>query len=174
MTKLDLFSLSIFILFVLFCIPGTCVSYNSWKKIHLWSNNQLSCSILRKIFAMRVGDYEQIINYDWPNHNVDHETNQNIFLNTHICQGFAIVDENLNSCPILLVYSLIYQSQKFIWSLLSSSELKKLIKNVIFLKSSVLISLARDESSMSGILSISIFISNSLLGYWLQVSVVKN
>ena len=66
MTKIDLFSLSIFMLFVLLCIPGTCVFYNSWKEIHMWSDNQFSCSILRKIFAMRVGDYEQIINYDWP------------------------------------------------------------------------------------------------------------
>ena len=35
--------------------------------LHSWSNNQLSCSILRKIFMMRVGGYERIINYDWPN-----------------------------------------------------------------------------------------------------------
>ena len=55
------------------CIPGTCIFYNSWKKKiiffspHPRSNNQLSCGILRKIFTMRVGDYEQIINYDWPN-----------------------------------------------------------------------------------------------------------
>ena len=51
-------------------IPRTCVFYNSWKKnvfIHSWSNNQLSCGILRKIFTMRVGDYKWIINYDWPN-----------------------------------------------------------------------------------------------------------
>ena len=34
--------------------------------LHSWSNNQLSCSIVWKIFTMRVGDYEQIINYDWP------------------------------------------------------------------------------------------------------------
>ena len=44
--------------------------YNSSKNIfpplHSWSNNQLSCSILRKIFTMRAGDYEQIVNYDWP------------------------------------------------------------------------------------------------------------
>ena len=62
-------SLSIFILFVLFCIPGTCVFYNSSKKkffLHLWSNNQFSCGILRKIFTIQVGDYEQIIKYDWP------------------------------------------------------------------------------------------------------------
>ena len=32
MTKIDLFSLCIFILFVLFKIPGCCVFYNSWKK----------------------------------------------------------------------------------------------------------------------------------------------
>ena len=39
-----------------------------WKFffLHLWSYNQLSCGILRKIFAMRAGDYERIINYDWP------------------------------------------------------------------------------------------------------------
>ena len=67
MTKIDLFSLSVFILFFLFCIPGTCIFYNSWKKIHSWSNNQLSCGILRKIFTMRAGGYERIINYDWPN-----------------------------------------------------------------------------------------------------------
>ena len=52
------------------CIPGTCVFWNSWKKIffflHSWSNNQLLCSILRKIFTMRAGEYERIINYDWP------------------------------------------------------------------------------------------------------------
>ena len=69
MIKIDLFSLSSFILFVLFCIPGTCVFYNSWKKtffLHSWSNNQLSPDILRKIFTMRAGDYERIINYDWP------------------------------------------------------------------------------------------------------------
>ena len=50
------------------CIPGTCVFYNSWKKnffLYSGSNNQLSRSILRKIFTMQVGDYEQIINYDW-------------------------------------------------------------------------------------------------------------
>ena len=34
--------------------------------LNLWSNNQLSCGIFRKIFTMQVGDYEQIINYDWP------------------------------------------------------------------------------------------------------------
>ena len=53
------------------CIPGTCIFYNSWEKKtfspHSRSNNQLSCSILRKIFTMWAGDYEQIINYDWPN-----------------------------------------------------------------------------------------------------------
>ena len=62
-------SLSIFILFVLFCIPGTCVFCNSCKKfffLYLWSNNQFSCSILRKIFTMQAGDYEWIITYDWP------------------------------------------------------------------------------------------------------------
>ena len=67
-TKIDLFSLSILILFVLFCIPGTGVFYNSWKKfffLHSWSNNQFSCGTLRKIFTMRAGDYEQMINYDW-------------------------------------------------------------------------------------------------------------
>ena len=40
------------------CIPGTYIFYNSWGKIfylHLWSNNQLSCGILRKIFTMRAG-----------------------------------------------------------------------------------------------------------------------
>ena len=58
----------IFILFVLLCIPGTCVFYYSWKKkfLHSWSNNQLSCDILRKILMMWAGDYEQIINCDWP------------------------------------------------------------------------------------------------------------
>ena len=30
--------------------------------LHSWSNNQLSCRILRKIFTMRAGDYERIIN----------------------------------------------------------------------------------------------------------------
>ena len=44
--------------------------YNSSKNIfsplHSWSNNQLSCGILRKIFTMRAGDYERIVNYDWP------------------------------------------------------------------------------------------------------------
>ena len=68
MTKIDLFSLSISILFVLFCIPGTYVFYSSWEKniffLHLRSNNQLSCGILRKILTMQAGDYEQIINYD--------------------------------------------------------------------------------------------------------------
>ena len=34
--------------------------------LHSWSNNQLSCGILRKIFMMQAGDYERIINYDWP------------------------------------------------------------------------------------------------------------
>ena len=51
------------------CIPGTCVFYNSWKKsvfLDSGSNNQLSCSILRKIFMMCVGEYERTINYDWP------------------------------------------------------------------------------------------------------------
>ena len=69
MTKIDLFSLSTFILFILFCVPGTCVFYNSLKKeifLHSWSNNQLSCGILRKILTMRAGDYERLINYDWP------------------------------------------------------------------------------------------------------------
>ena len=45
------------------CIPGTCVFYNCWEKsffLHLWG-------ILRKIFTMQAGDYERIINYDWPN-----------------------------------------------------------------------------------------------------------
>ena len=39
-----------------------------WKNffLHLLSNNQLSCSILRRIFTMWAGDYERIINYDWP------------------------------------------------------------------------------------------------------------
>ena len=32
MTKIDLFSLSIIILFVVFCIPGTCAFYSSWEK----------------------------------------------------------------------------------------------------------------------------------------------
>ena len=31
-----------------------------------WSNNQLSCGILRKIFMMLAGDYDRIINYHWP------------------------------------------------------------------------------------------------------------
>ena len=53
----------------MFCIPGTYVFYNSWKKIDLRSNNQLSCDILRKIFTMREGDYERITNCDWPNAN---------------------------------------------------------------------------------------------------------
>ena len=70
MTNIDLFSLSIFIFFVLFCIPGTCAFYNSWKNFFFLSirdqNNQLSCGILRKVFTMRAGDYERIINYDWP------------------------------------------------------------------------------------------------------------
>ena len=52
MTNIDLFSLSIFIFFVLFSIPGTCAFYNSWKKNFFLSirdqNNQLSCRILRK------------------------------------------------------------------------------------------------------------------------------
>ena len=43
------------------------------KKKNLWSNNQLSCSILRKIFMMRAGDYKQIINYDWPYLNIKHQ-----------------------------------------------------------------------------------------------------
>ena len=34
--------------------------------LHSWSNNQLSCGILRKILTMRAGDYERINNYDWP------------------------------------------------------------------------------------------------------------
>ena len=34
--------------------------------LHLWSNNQLSCRILWKILTMRPGDYQWIINYDWP------------------------------------------------------------------------------------------------------------
>ena len=47
------------------CIPGTSVFYNSWeKKFFSPSSNRLSCSILRKIFRMRAGDYERIINYD--------------------------------------------------------------------------------------------------------------
>ena len=32
MAKIDLFSLSIIILFVVFCIPGTCAFYSSWEK----------------------------------------------------------------------------------------------------------------------------------------------
>ena len=55
-----------FYIICLFCIPGTCVFYNSWEKIHSWSNNQLSCGILRKIFTMHASDYERVINYDWP------------------------------------------------------------------------------------------------------------
>ena len=69
MTKIDLFSLSIIILFVVFCIPGTCAFYSSWEKdffLHFLSNDQRSCSILRKIFMMQAGYYEQVINYDWP------------------------------------------------------------------------------------------------------------
>ena len=61
------------------CIPGTCVFYNSWWKIffpHPWSNNQLSCGILRKIFTMRAGDYERIINYDWPSKCLRHSMNR--------------------------------------------------------------------------------------------------
>ena len=61
MTEIDLFSLSIFILFVLFCIPGTCVFCNSWKIIFCLHSklffNQLSCDILRKIFTMWVGEW---------------------------------------------------------------------------------------------------------------------
>ena len=41
MTKVDLFSLSIFILFVLFCIPGTCVFYNSVNKIFFSIRDQI-------------------------------------------------------------------------------------------------------------------------------------
>ena len=83
MTKIHLFSPSIFILFVLFCIPGTCVFYN-WKKnffLHSWSNNQLSCSILSKIFTMRAVDYERIINYDW---SYEHTVAPTCFKSRHI------------------------------------------------------------------------------------------
>ena len=51
------------------CISETCVFYNSWKQnffLHSCSNNQRSCRILRKIFTMRAGDFERMINYDWP------------------------------------------------------------------------------------------------------------
>ena len=71
------------------CIPGTWVFYNSWGKkmfLHSWLNNQLSCSILRKIFTMWAGDYEQIINYDcydWPNYLV--LTNCSVWLCTPFC-----------------------------------------------------------------------------------------
>ena len=72
---LSLYDKNIFIFAIYFYIiclvlySGTCVFYNSWKIfcfLHSWSNNQLSCDILRKIFTMRAGDYEQIINYSWP------------------------------------------------------------------------------------------------------------
>ena len=39
--KIDLFSLSIFTLFVFFCIPGTCVFYNSWKKFFFSIRDQI-------------------------------------------------------------------------------------------------------------------------------------
>ena len=71
MTKIDLFSLSIlnylscfvFLEPVFFTIVG-----KNFFFLHSWSNNQLSCGILWKIFKMRAGDYERIINYDWPYH----------------------------------------------------------------------------------------------------------
>ena len=47
---------------VLFTIVG-----KKFFFLHSCSNNQLSCGILRKIFKMRAGDYERIINHDWPN-----------------------------------------------------------------------------------------------------------
>ena len=54
-----------------------------------WSDNQLSCSILRKIFKMRVGDYEQIINYDSltlvDNQLCNHLFDQFWFSNLFIC-----------------------------------------------------------------------------------------
>ena len=62
-TKIDLFSLTIFILIVLFCIPGTCVFYNRWKKIIFSIRDQII-----NFHTMWVSDYEQIINYDWPYH----------------------------------------------------------------------------------------------------------
>ena len=66
MTKIDLFSLSIFILFLLFCIPGICVFYNSWRKRFFSIRDQIMRH-LREDFLMRAGDYEQIINYDLSN-----------------------------------------------------------------------------------------------------------
>ena len=68
--KIFIFTIYFYII-CFFCIPGTCVFYNCRRNfffLHLWSNNQLSCSILRMIFTMWVGDYERIINYDWPSH----------------------------------------------------------------------------------------------------------
>ena len=53
--------ISVFLEPVFFTIVG-----KKFFFLHSWSNNQLSCGILRKIFTMREGDYEQIINYDWP------------------------------------------------------------------------------------------------------------
>ena len=47
---------------VLFTIVG-----KKFFFLHSCSNNQLSCGILRKIFKMRAGDYERIINHDWLN-----------------------------------------------------------------------------------------------------------
>ena len=71
LTKIDLFSLSIFILscFV-FLEPVLFTIVWNFFFLHSWLNNQLSCSILRKIFTMMAGDYEQIINYDWPNFSI--------------------------------------------------------------------------------------------------------
>ena len=70
MTKIDLFSLFIFILFVLFCIPGTCVFYNSLKKKFLSICDQIFNSHVafwgRFLWCGWVGDYERIINYNWP------------------------------------------------------------------------------------------------------------
>ena len=47
------------ILIIYQCMTGTCVFYNSWKNFFF--------SIRDQIAFMRAGDYEQIIDYDWPN-----------------------------------------------------------------------------------------------------------
>ena len=61
------FIFTIYYIFVLLCIPGTCAFHNSWEKIFFSPfviNNQ--CGILRKVFTIRAVDYERIINYGWP------------------------------------------------------------------------------------------------------------
>ena len=68
MTKILLYIFLFYLSCFVFLEPAFFALVGNFFFPHSWSNNRLLCGILRKIFVMRKGDYEQIINYDWPSH----------------------------------------------------------------------------------------------------------